>query len=231
MLDDGVLSADAAGLAKMADGFLADSAGGRAKMADGFLSADAGGRAKMDDGFVTVDELADSIDASGAKGFNADKVDGYDAADLLAGGVIGGAIIMWFGTLGGSDGHRPVVGGTPNEDWHVCNGDLVGAVQTPNMQGRVPVGVGGTLAAAKGDVGGNVSINFSHWHPDGTLATAVHTHGVTPEFYPDGAGSHLGIAGVASGAAIDVTGNTGSALSTINVMNPYLALYFLMKVA
>ena len=52
-LADGVLSADADGLAKMAAGFLANSTSGRAKMADGFLSADSAGRAKMADGFVT----------------------------------------------------------------------------------------------------------------------------------------------------------------------------------
>jgi hypothetical protein len=53
-LSDGILSADASGLAKMADGYLAASADGLAKMADGFLSADAGGRAKMADLFVTT---------------------------------------------------------------------------------------------------------------------------------------------------------------------------------
>lgn len=38
-LVDGVLSADAAGLAKMADGFLSADAAGRGKMADGYITA------------------------------------------------------------------------------------------------------------------------------------------------------------------------------------------------
>ena len=56
-LIDGILSADVAGRAKMADGFLSADATGRAKMADGFLSADATGRAKMADGFLSAAEI------------------------------------------------------------------------------------------------------------------------------------------------------------------------------
>jgi len=92
MLIDGVLSADAAGRAKMADGYFtaavlakfanglwtADAAG-RAKFADGIwntakladnaLSADAAGRAKMQDGFInnaSVDKITDGTFAADA---------------------------------------------------------------------------------------------------------------------------------------------------------------------
>lgn len=53
-LEDGLLTADAAGRLKMADAFVT-----LAKLADGILTADAAGRLKMADLFVTTSKLAD----------------------------------------------------------------------------------------------------------------------------------------------------------------------------
>lgn len=217
--------------------------------------------AMLDDDAVTADKIVNNLDATGiglnadqvdgihaaataqankllplnASGKlpasitgDADTLDGYHASDLLSGGVITGAIIMWFGTLGGSDGHRPMVGGSPNENWHVCNGETVGDVVTPNLQGRIPVGVGGTLGAAKGDVGGNSSLNFSHWHEAGTLVGAYHNHVSSALYFQSG--SSVGYESITN-VAQSISGNTGSSLGNTNIMNPYLALYFLMKVA
>ncbi len=206
MLDDGVLSADAAG---------------RAKMADGYLSADAAGRAKMADGFVNVDKLADSIDAS-AKAFNADKVDGYHASDIIGGGVIQGAIIMWYGSLGGSDGHRPVVGGTPNEDWHICNGETVGSMTTPDLRDRFIVGAGSSYAL--GQTGGNATQNLSHWHTVNT--TTSYETGSTFRLFAGGE-----TASFYAPHWHTVNANTSSTLGVTDFRPPYMALYYIMKVA
>jgi len=253
MLDDGVLSADATGRGKMADGFFANGVASRAKFADAFLQANADGRRLMGNGYVNVDKLANGIDAQ-PKTFNADTVDGYHAADLLAGGVIEGAIIMWFGTLGGTDGHRPVVSGVPNEDWHLCNGETVNGHVTPDMQGRLPLGVGGGVGASKGDTSGNETLDLAHTHGPGTYTTVDHAHdagtlqtdahshaipgggdiaaGSTYSFLTDTEPA-LGVTGTvaASGPLTVTAGASASGLGVKNIMNPYLALYFLMKVA
>lgn len=54
----GVLSADAAGRAKMADGFFTSAE--LAKFADGLLTADATGRAKMADNFIVAAKITDA---------------------------------------------------------------------------------------------------------------------------------------------------------------------------
>jgi hypothetical protein len=41
----------------------------------------------------------------------------------------------------------------------------------------------------------------------------------------------LGSSWTASGGAVSVTGNTASGQGTVNVMNPYVAMYWIMKVA
>jgi len=83
-------------------------------------------------GTIGADSLAASIDAQPIA-FNADSVDGWHAAGLVAGSVIVGAIVLWSGPLGGSDGHRPVWWGVANEAWHLCNGEMVGSEQTPDL--------------------------------------------------------------------------------------------------
>jgi hypothetical protein len=197
------------------------------QITEGKIADEAITHAKLADDAVEVNNLADDIDATGI-GFDADKVDGYDAADLIGGGVPIGSIIMWSGTLGGTDGHRPVVSGTADEKWHICNGDLVGAVQTPDMEGMFPLHVGGTFAAALGATGGRSEWNWSHAHAGGTLQVPSLAH------YPNlfaaiGAG---GTWGYLDHPATDITGSTannGSASESL--MPPYYALYFIMKVA
>jgi len=171
---------------------------------------------------VTADKLAHSIDATGI-GFDADKVDGYDAADLLGGIVPVGAIIMWYGSLGGAGSKYPMVGGSPDTDWQLCDGTN----GTPDMQGRFPLGAGGTFAAAKGDTGGRSEWNWSHPHSaDGTLAAAATG---TPGVGADVGGNFVA---ATTGHTHDVTGNTANAGSASeSLMPPYRALYFLQKVA
>lgn len=226
---------------------IANGAVGPTKLADAAVET-----AKIKDDNVTVDKLAHSMNAQPI-GFNADSVDGYHAADIIASGLFVGMIMPFYGTLGGSDGHRPVVGGVAKEDWHLCNGDLVGAIQTPDMAGRTAVGVGGDLGEDLGDVGGAATVNLAHSHSDGTLAAANHQHGVSPTYTstmqagtptiapPETGGAYSVPTNThfhnlefnsTSNANADVTGNTGSSLSsTQSVMNPYVALYWIMKVA
>lgn len=122
-----------------------------------------------------------------ALNINADTLDGYHAADFLAAGSIYflGMMVMWQGTIGGSDGHRPIVGGSALETWHIANGDLVGTVQTYDMSGRLPIGVNGTYTLNA--VGGAATVNASHTHGAGTLSTnnaGDHTHDFTRTSYP-----------------------------------------------
>lgn len=157
---------------------------------------------------------------------NADTLDGYHAADILSGGVIVGAIIMWSGALGGSDGHRPIVGGAANEDWHVCNGDTIGSIVTPDLRDRFVVGAGSTYA--KGDTGGTST--SSHSHGAGTLAAPLHTHNmVLNNAMEPGAApvSNENPSGAPSSTAI--TGST--AASAPSNLPPYYGLYYIMKVA
>ncbi len=239
------------------NGYIAAGAVTTSKLGEGSVLAsklgiDAVETAKIKNDAVTVDKLAHSMNAQPI-GFNADSVDGYHAADIIASGLFVGMIMPFYGSLGGSDGHRPVVGGVAKEDWHLCNGDLVGAIQTPDMAGRTAVGVGGDLGEDLGDVGGAATVNLAHSHPDGTLTAANHQHEVNPTYtstmqvgtptiappitggaysVPTDSHFHNLEFNSTSNANADVTGNTGSSLSsTQSVMNPYVALYWIMKVS
>ena len=172
-------------------------------------------------GKIGASSLENAIDAQPI-GFNSDTVDGLHAADIAAGGVIVGAIILWSGSLGGSDGHRPMVGGVANEDWHLCNGDLIGAVQTPDLRNRFVVGAGS--AYAKGATGG--ATTASHTHGAGSYKSNTFQH----------AGSHADVAGFAGGSNVPddhapaaIFGTSSSAAPSI--LPPYYGLYYIMKVA
>ncbi len=310
MLVDGILSADAAGRAKMAAGFFGANATSRAAFAnsffdattvngkfavdsftntvllrliqDGAFAADAATRALFADKFITLAKIADGSACSvvgrsansggvyadiaagtngqvlrrsaGALGFgtigadsitaatdlqpkqvNVDTVDGLHAADIAAGGVIVGAIIMWSGTLGGSDGHRPMVGGVANEDWHLCNGDVVGSVTTPDLRNRFVVGAGSTYV--KGATGG--ATTASHNHGKGALAAAnesAHTHDLyTFEYQMIAGGTSYKIGlehaytKAGSGHTHSISGYTD--LAAPSILPPYYGLYYIMKVA
>ena len=115
-----------------------------------------------------------------ALGIDAATVGGFSAATLMGGVALGfqGVMVLWGGTIGGSDGHRPVSGGSAHEDWHVANGQLVNGVQTIDMTDRVPIGAGNTYVVNA--AGGAAALNLQHGHTEGTLDTAnesSHTHG------------------------------------------------------
>ena len=177
---------------------------------------------QIKDDAVTADKLAHSIDATGI-GFNADQVDGYEASELLDGGVPIGSIIMWYGSLGGAGNKYPMIGGSPDTNWQLCDGTN----GTPDMQGRFPLGAGGSVGAAKGDTGGRETWNWSHAHGGGNLQTGGTSTQIMVE---DGSGpnpvtNNLHQHNVTAGN----TANNGSASESL--MPPYRALYFLQKVA
>ena len=318
MLMDGVLSADAAGRAKVAAGFFGADAASRAKFVanffdaatvqakfgtdsftnatllrlikDGAFQADAATRALFADNFVSLPKLVQlagltvlgrsvgvgNVEAlaatannqvlrvrSGVLGFgeigansiedsanlqprhvNVDTVDGLHASDLISGGIIVGAIVMWSGTLGGSDGHRPVVGGAPNEDWHLCNGDTVGSVTTPDLRDKFVVGAGSSYV--KGATGG--ATTASHGHAAGTLSNNGHTHNGGPLTVgapssgvevQSGSGTTVatshhvhGLGGnVQTLGGGDPPHSGSTALSSPSILPPYHGLYYIMKVA
>ncbi len=83
-------------------------------------------------------------------------------------------------TLGGTDGHRPVIGGVANEAWHLCNGDanIDGTgITAPDWRDKIIVGAGTTYA--QGATGGSNTKDIAHTHTAGTLAivaTAIPNH-------------------------------------------------------
>lgn len=121
-----------------------------------------------------------------ALNINADTLDGYHAADFLAAGSIYflGMTVLWGGAIGGSDGHRPIVGGSALETWHWANGDLVNGVQTLDSRGKMVLasdGAAGTYPVNA--TGGATTINIAHTHASTGLTTgnagANHTHSVS----------------------------------------------------
>lgn len=170
---------------------------------DGAFQADAATRALFADGLWSTAKMSD-----GAK-------------RLI------GEIVMWSGSIGGTDGHRPVVSGAANESWHICNGDLVGAVQTPDLRNRFVVGAGDTYAVAA--TGG--STTASHLHGAGTLAGPSHTHSIPlANIYPVPADAAQKINNnTGAGGTEPVTGNT--AASAPAILPPYYGLYYIMKVS
>lgn len=232
---DGAFQADAASRALFADKFVtlaklvdgpacsvlgrsANSAGVRADIAastNGHVLRRAGGTLGF--GLVGADSLDANINAQ-PKGLNADKVDGLHASDLISGGVFVGTIIMWSGNLGGSDGHRPMVDGVPNEDWHLCNGETVGSVATPDLRDRFVVGAGSSYA--RGATGGQLTASHRHSvsiesGTENNPSTVVVPDGQTP--VTNGIHTH------------DVNGNTANAAP--DNRPPYYGIYFVMKVA
>lgn len=194
-------------------------------------------------------------------GKDADTLDGLHAADLLVGGIIPGAVILWDGTLGGSDGHRPMVGGVANEGWHLMNGETVGGVLCRDLRGRFPIGAGGTYAV--GDSGGAETKNLSHHHAPGTFAASPHTHTLplhahNVSLLTEGSIEWLRVEGGVTGycattghahviygdtavsslnmtdpsAAAAVTGTSAYAGSAAqDIMPPYMGMFYLKKLA
>jgi len=127
---------------------------------------------------------------------------------------IKGEIIMWSGTLGGSDGDRPIDpdSSTAIEEWHVCNGDTVNGVATPNLEDKFIVGAGNSYALAA--TGGAAS----HTHAAGTLALS----GPTVVDYMTAGGNEV----ADTSHAHTVSGSTASG----STLPPYYALLFLCYV-
>lgn len=207
------------------------------------IADDAITAAKIDDGAVGNAAMADdAIDT-------AEISDGaVETAQINAGAVtfaklddgvkpIKGMIMMWSGTMGGTDNHHPVDPDTTTAlvEWHLANGDTVNSVVTPDLRDRFIVAAGSTYAL------------------DGTGGAATHTHAVSITADLGGAHTHTGTTGVPNSgwtggdgatsiAAVahthdfttaasaqhqhGVNGNTGSG----STLPPYYSLVFLCYV-
>ncbi len=139
--------------------------------------------------------------------------------------AIPGAIIQaWqVDSLGGTDGHRPVVGATTYTDWHLCNGDanIDGkGITAPNYLNRIPVGAGTTYA--EGETGGATTRDLTHTHAPGTLAGAATALGTHVQSMNQGSSGATGSTNIQAGFDFTVTliththniaGNTGAPVS------------------
>ena len=121
-----------------------------------------------------------------------------------------GEIIMWSGTL---SGHFPVDGGSPNTNWHICNGDTEGGVVTPNLADRFVVAQGSTYT--KGDT----AASPTHVHSAGSYVVAL----------PTGYGDDSGVAHFpVPDGTYSVTGSSGN--NTTVALPPYYCLIYLCYV-
>ncbi len=136
---------------------------------------------------------------------------------FIAGSTI---MLLKVDSLGGTDSHRPVIGGTTYSKWHLCNGNanIDGLGYTaPDMRDYFPVGAGSTYA--QDDTGGAATKDVSHAHAFGTLANdptalVAHVHGYskTTGGASFGHGSTAGAEPVATYAHTHTfTQNTGGA--------------------
>lgn len=132
------------------------------------------------------------------------------AAKLAAGvgPVIGDLKENAAASLGGSDGRRMVVGGVVYESWVHCDGGApVNGVTIPDLRGRVIAGASGSHAA--GTIGGQDTLNFSHFHTvnivSGTESAKWNYQPGTTPLMP------------APGHTHNVVGNTGSTLANTDM--------------
>lgn len=185
---------------------------------------------------ITSGKIANTyLNTGTGNGLDADLLDGNHAADIIAGGMILGGIIMWSGTLGGTGTHCPMVGGVADEKWHICNGDTVNGLVTPDLRDRFIVGAGS--AYAKGATGGNATNNLTHNHSATGLSvpsSGAHLHTAADSTFA-ASGSDTAVGNTTDGAHTHSTlnGTTANQTGQTAVENrpPYYGLYFIMKVA
>ncbi len=99
-----------------------------------------------------------------------------DERDPLLGSFGGsvplGTIIMWSGTM---SGHYPVVGGLTDTRWHLCNGETVAGLATPDLRDRFVVGASDSYSI--GNTGGAVYVNLQHAHTNANESAHTHASG------------------------------------------------------
>ncbi|WP_018250786.1 tail fiber protein [Sphingomonas melonis] len=151
-----------------------------------------------------------------------------------------GSIMLWYGSAE-----------TAPDGWAICDGrqversDGLGAVKTPDLRDRVPVGASGTHAAgsAFGATQQTTATAGSHSHDvtvSGTTDRAATNFALNPTTKTDAAGNGSGtvISAVAPadpghthGATLQgQSASAGSHDHTVDVTQPSLALLFIMKV-
>ena len=127
-------------------------------------------------------------------------------------------------SLGGTDSHRLVFGGTTYTNWHLCNGDLDidgSGVNAPDIRDKFVIAAGDTYA--QGATGGAATVNLSHTHTPGTLANDAialvnHVHSTSYVTANNSAHTVMVKDDVSSSIAgsphtHDVSGNTGNPTS------------------
>lgn len=162
-------------------------------------------------------------------------------------GLIPGEIRAIYCALGGASNKNPQVGTTVYDDWFLCDGGTYNGRATPDLRDRFLVGAGNSYAL--GATGGSATVDISHTHGPGTLATdtvASHAHAL-----PDGTGSvskvssGIGSAGVTTSGDHEhflggytvgagshshavASGETASGGGTVENRPPYYAVYYFM---
>lgn len=178
---------------------------------------------------------------------NADTLDGQHGSyyrDILI-----GMIVPFSGMLGGTNKHYPIdpATGQPDTRWHICNGETVNGVVTPDLRDRFIVGAGNSYSA--GATGGTASHEHTYTdvpsHTHAMASAGAHAHSV----YHNGTGSarwevdearEAGAQGP-SGPVTDTAGGHTHTISSTGVQTgvtgatsslpPYVALVWVMRVA
>jgi hypothetical protein len=168
-----------------------------------------------------------------ALNINADTVDGYHAASLVASTVFLGMMVMWGGALGGSDGHRPIVGGVALETWHLSNGQTVNGIVTLNMVNWFPFGAGDWAAVDAS--GGAATVNSSHTHGNtGAEASHTHTNALSMSYnFSDTLGSRQAVTDVTTpsfGGSSHLHSTASGGSATLAIIPPFRAVYFITYV-
>lgn len=101
--------------------------------------------------------------------------------------------------------------------WSICDGTN----GTPDLRDRFVAGAGSSFSP--GDTGGQATVNLAHSHTTGTIQTGG------PDTGEQVTAGGITVAAEDHGHAL--TGETGDTGSTsFNILNPYYALAFIMKV-
>jgi len=163
------------------------------------------------DGKVAINKTQpnDTLDVNG----------GVTATTFTGNGVIPiGGIIMWSGAI------NQIPSG-----WALCNGQN----GTPNLQDRFIVGAGNSYS--RGSTGGQTQVQLSA----GNLPT--HTHNYQDSYFSENNGTNLGYAGLRGNLDYDnnpfgfqigrsTDGGNGLNATPFNILPPYYALAFIMRV-
>jgi hypothetical protein len=155
--------------------------------------------------------------------------DGSADGGKYIGNVPVGGIIMWSGAIAS-------IGSGALANWRLCDGTN----GTPDLRGRFVIGAGGSYSVAQTGGASTVSIAHTHGINIASYEESSHTHPLYAlSWFSAASGSSIytfnnqdptTAAGTAHSHA--VVGTSGPASTTqVDIMNPYLALGFIMRIA